>query len=62
MWKFIVIAVLAAGAFFLYQNQDQLLSNAKDLFMKEKTIVKVNNASEEKQKALEDAMNQVLEY
>ena len=62
MWKVIVIAVLAAGAYFIYQNQEELLTGAKDLFLKEKTVVKVNNASAEKQKAIEDATNKALEY
>ncbi len=62
MGRFIVFVLLAVGAFYLYQNQDEILTNAKELFLKEKTISKVNNASAEKQKAIEEAMDQVLGY
>lgn len=62
MWKLIVLILLAVGAYFIYENQDELLVNAKELFLKEKTVMKVNNASAEKQKAIEDATNRALEY
>lgn len=62
MWKLIVIVLLAVGAYFVYENQDELLTSAKDLFLKEKTVVKVNNASAEKQRMIEDATNKALEY
>ena len=61
MGKLIIVILLAVGAYFIYENQDTMLTSAKELFLKEKTVVKVNNASAEKQKAIEDAMNQVLE-
>ncbi len=62
MWKLIVIVLLAVGAYFVYENQDELLTSAKEMFLKEKTVMKVNNASAEKQKAIEDATNKALEY
>ncbi len=62
MWKLIVIVLLAVGAYFVYENQDELLTSAKEMFLKEKTVMKVNNASAEKQKAIEDATNRALEY
>lgn len=62
MGKLIIVILLAVGAYFIYENQDTLLTNAKELFLKEKTVVKVNNASAQKQKAIEDAMDQALEY
>lgn len=62
MWKLIVIVLLAVGAYFVYENQDELLTSAKEMFLKEKTVMKVNNASAEKQKAIEDATNRALGY
>lgn len=62
MGKLIIVILLAIGAYFIYENQDELLASAKELFLKEKTVVKVNNASAEKQKAIENAMDQALEY
>lgn len=62
MWKLIVIVLLAVGAYLVYENQDELLTSAKEMFLKEKTVMKVNNASAEKQKAIEDATNRALEY
>lgn len=62
MLRLIIIVLLAVGAYFIYDNQDQLLSSAKELFLKEKTVMKVNNASAEKQKAIEEAEQQALEY
>ena len=62
MGKLIIFILLAIGAYFIYENQDELLASAKELFLKEKTVVKVNNASAEKQKAIENAMDQALEY
>lgn len=62
MGRLIIIVLLAVGAYFLYENQDELLSSAKELFLKEKTVMKVNNASAEKQKAIEDAERRALEY
>lgn len=62
MWKLIVIVLLAVGAYFVYENQDELLTSAKEMFLKEKTVMKVNNASAEKQRAIEDATNKALEY
>jgi len=62
MWKLIVFVLLAVGAFFVYENQDELLTSAKELFLKEKTVMKVNNASAVKQQAIEDATNKALEY
>ena len=49
MGKLIIVILLAIGAYFIYENQDELLASAKELFLKEKTVVKVNNASAEKQ-------------
>ena len=62
MGKLIVVILLAIGAYFIYENQDELLASAKELFLKEKTVMKVNNASAEKQKAIENAMDQALVY
>ncbi len=62
MLRLIIIVLLAVGAYFIYDNQDQLLTSAKELFLKEKTVMKVNNASAEKQKAIEEAEQQALEY
>lgn len=62
MGKLILVILLAAGAYFVYENQDTLLTSAKEMFLKEKTVMKVNNASAEKQKAIEDATNKALEY
>lgn len=62
MWKLIVIVLLAVGAYFVYENQDELLTSAKEMFLKEKTVMKVNNASAVKQQAIEDAANKALEY
>ncbi len=57
--KFLVFALIIGGCVYLYQNQDELLENAKELAKKEKTINKVNNASAQKQQYIEDAQNQV---
>ena len=62
MVRFIIIVLLAVGAYFVYQNQDEIVSNTKDLFMKEKTVVKVNNASAQKEQAIKDAEKRALEY
>ncbi len=62
MGRLILLVLLGVGAYFLYENQDQLLAGAKEMFLKEKTIMKVNDASAEKQKAIEDATNRALEY
>ena len=62
MIRFIILVLLAVGVYYVYENQDELFANAKQFFAKEKTIMKVNDASAKKQKAVEDAMKQVLEY
>lgn len=62
MLRLIIVVLLAVGAYFIYDNQDELLTSAKEMFLKEKTIMKVNNASAEKQKAIEDAERRALEY
>ncbi len=55
MWKFILLVLLALGAYWLYVNQDELYNKAQDMFMKEKTIMRVNGASAQKQEAYEEA-------
>ena len=62
MGRLILLILIVAGAFFLYQNQDELLANAKELFLKEKTIMKVNSASQQKQQMIEEAERNALEF
>lgn len=62
MGKVIVFVLLALGAYYVYDHQDELLVGAKEMFLKEKTVMKVNNASAEKQRAIQDAERRALEY
>lgn len=62
MGRVIIFVVLALGCYYIYDHQDEFLTSAKEMFMKEKTIMKVNDASAQKEKAIQDAMNQALEY
>ncbi|MCM1010023.1 MAG: hypothetical protein NC390_03970 [Fusobacterium sp.] len=62
MLRLIIVVLLAVGAYFIYDNQDELLTSAKEMFLKEKTVMKVNNASAVKQQAIEDAERRALEY
>lgn len=57
--KFLILVLIVGGCVYLYQNQDELLENAKEIAKKEKTINKVNNASAQKQQYIEDAQKQV---
>ena len=62
MVKVIVFVLLALGAYYVYYHQDELLVGAKEMILKEKTVTKVNNASAEKQRAIQDAEQKALEY
>ena len=62
MWKIIAFILLVFGCIWLFQHQDTLLQQAEDFLKTEKTISKVNGASQEKENLLLDAQKKALEY
>ena len=62
MWKIIGLILVVLGCIWLFQHQDTLLQQAENFMKGEKTISKVNGASNEKQKMILDAQKKALEY
>ena len=62
MWKIVALLLLMFGFIWVYQHQDMLMQKAEDFLKTEKTISRVNGASQEKERALMDAQKQALEY
>jgi len=59
MWKAILLILFAIGAVLVYQHQDQILQKVENYLKNEKTISKVNAASEQKEKYIMDAQQNV---
>ena len=55
MVKWIFVILVAVGAFYVYQNQDTLMESTINFFSKEKTVSKLNNIENTKQKMYNDA-------